>query len=124
MTHRLLAMLTSLALMPACLFDPDIAGDDLADSSGDDGEDQSGEGNPGEPNACLEVEQPCSVGPDCCNYDPDFPPGSTQCVQVDQVAACTTICLEPDDCASGCCAALEGIQEYGACVDASVCNGG
>jgi len=135
MTHRILTLVASLSLVPAC-FNPEDPGpfDEPAGSSGEAGDESVGEADdedepaegedaPEEPSACFELEAPCERGLDCCNYDPDFPPGSTQCVQVDEAPACTTICLDPDDCASGCCAALQGVEDYGACVDASICAG-
>lgn len=127
MTHRISLLLAALALVTAC-FNPEDPGplDEPAGSSGGETDDEPGQdagSDDGAVAACLDLEQPCSQGLDCCGYDPEFPAGSTQCVQVDEVAACTVICFGPDDCDSGCCAALEGIEAYGACVEASFCAG-
>lgn len=137
----------SLALAPAaCLFDPDDHPGPLDEPTGTDGgetdDDEAqdpgtdgGEDDDAEPAdegeeastgdaVCIELDEPCTQGADCCDYDPEFPPGSSQCVAVDQQAACTTICLSAEDCDTGCCAALQGITAYGACVAASLCAGG
>lgn len=75
---------------------------------------------------CIEFEEPCETNLDCCGYDPEFPIGSSQCVSLtaSAPAECASVCLSNDDCSTDCCAALQGVSDYGACVETSVCEGG
>ena len=72
-------------------------------------------------NACVEVESPCEANVDCCDFDDALPVGSSACVDPGDEPRCASICLSADDCSSGCCVALEGVN-YGACLDVDACE--
>jgi hypothetical protein len=71
--------------------------------------------------ACADEAGVCTVNADCCDFDGSTEVGAGLCVGVEQRYTCTTVCLVPDDCASGCCATLAEESGYGACVAASAC---
>lgn len=115
---RPFALFLSALVCGACFSPEELpAREDEADA----GEDESADTD-----ACIEFEEPCESNVDCCGYDPEFPVGSSQCVAVSASgpAECAAVCLSNDDCSTDCCAALEGVSDYGACVETAFCEGG
>ncbi|MCR9160840.1 MAG: hypothetical protein ACE37F_03600 [Nannocystaceae bacterium] len=101
--------------------------DDDADeneSNGDDDDDHGDESSSesGAP-MCSAPETSCEVHGDCPCFDGSMDVGTSLCVGNGESGTCTDVCQTNDDCASGCCGALEGEADYGACAPASICEG-
>ncbi len=128
---RVAIFISSLVVGSGGCFNPDEppedAGGDRAGEDGSGGEESDDQeaGDETEAFECIDFEQPCVDNETCCEYDPEFPVGSSQCVAVSagSGATCASVCLTNDDCATDCCAALQGVSDYGACVDTSFCEG-
>ncbi|MCA9705342.1 MAG: hypothetical protein KDK70_05815 [Myxococcales bacterium] len=129
--HTMILLLGALTL-PACFTtdgahdieddDDDDDDDDAMASEAESGGESDGE-DQGEGPVCTELEDACEVNGDCPCFDGSSDAGTGLCVGNGETGQCTTICQGHGDCASGCCAALEGDVEYGACAPTFVCEG-
>lgn len=125
MARSLIRFGFALSLMSvAGCFNPDIpelpsAEDERDADELDAGDDANGDVAVG--GQCIEIDEPCERNDACCEFDPELPVGASACVAIDGAASCASICLEADDCSSGCCVQLDGVA-YGACLPASACG--
>jgi hypothetical protein len=128
----LLAVCTSVALLPGCYapdpgdpIDPADTVDDPADPGTADDPDDPGAPEPAADGpTCAELEDVCEVNGDCCDFDAVAAIGTALCVDDGSRAACTDVCSSAADCGSGCCGQLAMESGYGACMDPSVCDAG
>jgi hypothetical protein len=112
---KLLPLLAALVL-GAC-FNPEAmeptedAGDE-DDGKSDDVDDEE------EPvvDECLPTDDPCQAPADCCGYEGTAEVGDALCSGYGEDYRCTNVCQADSDCVEGCCIALNGITDHGACM--------
>ena len=120
--------IASIGMTPACVvIDDDDSGDEGAgdetmgnndDGNNDDGSNDDGSNDDGSNDSgaqCSETGSGCAVNGDCCGFDN----GEASCIDTGSGFVCAALCEFNEDCASGCCAALEG--GGGACAPQDFC---
>ncbi|MEM9455114.1 MAG: hypothetical protein AAGF11_13115 [Myxococcota bacterium] len=121
-----------LVLVATACFNPQIDDDDDDSRGCEDDRDcpegqscRSGECRPASTgdDSCQPDGGRCTQNGECCAFDGTTDVGAGLCVISGEAGACTRVCLNNEDCATGCCGTLEGEDSYGACMDPSVCEG-
>ena len=78
------------------------------DPEGDDeGDDEADE--------CLPTDDPCEAADECCGFEGNGEIGDAMCAGFEEDYRCTNVCTSDDHCVEGCCIALGGVADYGAC---------
>lgn len=109
-THRILPLFAVL-LAGGC-FNPDEM--TMPVDSAEQGKEDDVDGED-EANECLPTDDPCEAPNECCGYEGNGQIGDAMCAGFAGDYRCTNACTSNDHCVEGCCIALGGITEYGAC---------
>ncbi len=124
---RGLALLVGSLAVPAC-FAPDRS-DELEEPDDDDSDETpAAEGGSEEEEeeqgpVCTDLEETCEVNGDCSCFGGSTDVGNALCLSDGETGLCSSICQQHSDCQTGCCGALEGDVDYGACAPSFVCEG-